>query len=73
MIPKYDFMRPAKILRGKLELQSSQSKNKKIIVKNLSQRNFFQEQVKFLKSGIWFQFYYASNKDTFFTHPVSKA
>ena len=26
----------------------------------------FQEQVKFLKSGIWFQFYNTSNKDTFF-------
>ena len=47
-------------------IQSNQSKNKKIIVQNLSWRIPFQEQVKFLKSGIWFQFYKASNKDTFF-------
>ena len=33
---------------------------------NLTWRIFFQTQVKFLKSGIWFQFYIASNKDTFF-------
>ena len=32
-------------------------------MRNLSGRIFFQEKVKFLKSGIWFQFY-ASNKDT---------
>ena len=28
-----------------------------------------QEQVKFLKLGIWFQFYHALNKDTFFDSP----
>ena len=35
-------------------------------MKNLSWKILFQEQVKFLKSGFWFQFYNASNKDTFF-------
>ena len=35
------------------------------MVENLSGRIFFQEKVKFLKSGIWFQFYASSNKDTF--------
>ena len=51
--------------------QSSQmkKKKKKIIVQNLSWRIVFQEKVKFLKSGIWFQFYSASNKDTFFESP----
>ena len=49
----------------KLKLQSNQSKNQKIIVQNLNWRIFFREQVKFLKSGIWFPFYNASNKDTF--------
>ena len=39
-------------------------------MQNLSWRILFQEQIKFLKSDIWFQFYSASNKDTFFTHPV---
>ena len=47
-------------------IQSNQSSNQKIIVQNLSGRIFFQEQVKFLKLGIWFQFYNASNKDTCF-------
>ena len=47
-------------------IQLNQSKNKKIIVQNLSWRIFFQEQVKFLKSSIWFQFYNAWNKDIFF-------
>ena len=32
-------------------IQSSQSKNRKIKVQNLSQRIFFQEQVKFSKIG----------------------
>ena len=41
------------------------------MVQNLSWRIFFNEQVKFLKSGIWFQFYSASNKDTFFDSPGS--
>ena len=31
-----------------------------------SWRIFFQEQVKFPKSGIWFQVYNVSNKNTFF-------
>ena len=70
VIPKYDFRRPENIL-GKIELetyiiQSTQRKNQKLIVQNLSLRILFQEQVKFLKSGIWSQFYNASNKDTFF-------
>ena len=47
-------------------IQSNQSKSGEITVQNLSWRIFFQEEVKFLKSGIWFQFYSASNKDTFF-------
>ena len=41
------------------------------MVQNLSWRIPFQEQVKFLKSGTWFQFYKASNKDTFFYSPDS--
>ena len=65
------------ILRGQLEnlrtkieieihiINTNQSKNRKIIVENLSWRIFFQEQVKFLKSDIWFRFYNTSNKDTF--------
>ena len=48
---------------------SNQRKNKKIIVKTLCWRILFQELVKFLKSGIWFKFYNASNKDTFFDSP----
>ena len=48
---------------------SNQIKNQKIIVQNLSWRSFFQGQVKFLKSAIWFQFYNASNKDIFFDSP----
>ena len=40
-------------------------------MQNLSWRIPFQEQVKFLKSGIWFQFYKASNKDTLFYSPDS--
>ena len=40
-------------------------------MQNLSWRIPFQEQVKFLKSGIWFQFYKASNKDIFFYSPDS--
>ena len=39
------------------------------MVQNLSWRIFLQEEVKFLKSGNWFQFYNASNKDTFFDLP----
>ena len=35
-------------------------------MQNLSWRVFSQEQVKFLKSGIWVQFYNALNKDRFF-------
>ena len=51
---------------GKLEIETyiiqlNQSKNQNIIVQNLSWMIFFQEQVKFLKSGIWFQFYNPSN------------
>ena len=58
MISKYDFKRPEKIW-GKNEIETyivqlNQSKNKRIIVQNLSWRIFFQEQVKFLKSAIWF-------------------
>ena len=71
MIPKYNFWRPAKILGQNIEIetwivQSNQSENQKLIVKKLSCSIFFQEQVKFLKSSIWFQFYDASNKGTFF-------
>ena len=40
-------------------------------MQNLGWKIFFQGQVKFLKSGIRFQFYSASNKDTFLTHPVA--
>ena len=55
---------------GKIEIetymiQSNQSA-KKIIVQNLSWRIFFQEQLIFLTSGIWFQFYNASNENAFF-------
>ena len=53
MLAKYDFKRPGKRL-GKMEtymIQSNQSKNRKIIVQNLSWRIFFHEQVKFLKLG----------------------
>ena len=39
------------------------------MVQNLSERIFFQKKVEFLKSGIWFQFYALSNKDTFFDSP----
>ena len=44
---------------GKIEIETyiiqlNQGKNQKIIVQNLSWRIFFQEQVKFLISGIWF-------------------
>ena len=40
---------------GKIEIKTYMIQlNKKIIVQNLSWRIFFQEQVKFLKSGIWF-------------------
>ena len=60
-----------KFLGEKIEIetyiiQSNQSKNQKIMVQNLNWRILFQEQVKFLKSGIWFQFYNVSNNDTFF-------
>ena len=41
------------------------------MVQNLSRRIFFQEKVKFLKSGIWFRFYASSNKDTFFYSPIT--
>ena len=41
-------------------------------MQNLIGRIFFQEKVEFLKSGIWFQFYASSNKDTFLTHKVCK-
>ena len=76
MIPYYNFRRPAKIFRIEIEIethiiQSNQSKDRKIIVQNLSWRILFQEQVKFLKSSICFQFYNALNKDTvFWTHAV---
>ena len=67
MIPKYNFRRPEKILWQKTyNFQTNQSKNWEIVVQNLSWKIFFQEQVKFLKLGIWFQFYNTSNKDTFF-------
>ena len=56
---------------GKIEIesyiiQSNKRKNQKLIVQNLSWRIFFQKQVKLLTSGIWPQFYNASNKNTFF-------
>ena len=56
---------------GKTDIETyiihpNQSKSREFIVENVSWRILFQEQVKFLKSGIWFQFYNASNKDTFF-------
>ena len=47
-------------------VQSNQSKNRKIIVQNLSWRIFFMEQVKFLKSGTGFQFQYVPNKKIHF-------
>ena len=36
------------------------------MVQNLSGAIFFRERVEFLISGIWFQFYASSNKDTLF-------
>ena len=59
------------IFRTKIEnetymIHPNQSKNPKMTVQNLSFRIFFHEQVKFLKSGNWFQFYSSLNKDTFF-------
>ena len=45
------------------------------MVQKLSERMFFQEKVKFLKSGIWFQFYAPSNKDAslhFFDSPGTR-
>ena len=74
MIPIYSFRRLANIFGKKIEIQtyiinSNQSKHQKIIVQNLRWKILFQKQVKFLKSGIWFQFYNASNKDTFFDSP----
>ena len=36
------------------------------MVQNLSERIVFQEKFEFLKSGIWFQLYASSDKDTFF-------
>ena len=67
----YDFRRPAEILgenwnRNLYNSVKSKQKSKNYGVQNLSGRTLFQEQVKFLKSGIWFQFYNASNKDTYF-------
>ena len=38
----------------------------KAFATSLSWKSFFQEQVKFVKLGIWFEFYNASNKDTSF-------
>ena len=59
LIPKCDFRRPAEIFGEKIDIegsiiQSNQIKNRKIIAQNLSCRSFFQQQVKFLKLGIWF-------------------
>ena len=66
--------RPAKSFGKKIEIETykiqlNQRKNRKIIVQNLSCRILFQEKVKFLKSGIWFQLYSASNKNAFLDLP----
>ena len=70
VIPKYDFKRPGKIFGEKTEIETyiiqSKQKIKKKYCENSSCRIFLQEQVKLLKSGTWFQFYNASNKNTFF-------
>ena len=74
MIPECNFKRPAKILGQNIEsesyiIQSNQSKNRKLMVQNLSWRIFFQEQIKFLKS---FNFTMHQTKIHFFYSPSIK-